>query len=172
MEKTEMRKRLLPFALTAGIIALDQATKALVVANIRLGSRAWSFMGDFFWLIHVRNKGIALSIGDGFPDILRYILFIIIPLGLIVAAAVYLVRTDRLSAFQRWTVAGLIGGGIGTILDRVFRADGVVDFLSFKFWGILGWERFPTFNVSDSAVTVCALLLVASSFSASERGRA
>jgi signal peptidase II len=55
-----------------------------------------------------------------------------------------------------------VGGGLGNVIDRIFRSEGVVDFLSFKFYGLFGFERWPTFNVADSSVVVCAVLLVIS----------
>ncbi|HOX92234.1 MAG TPA: signal peptidase II, partial [Spirochaetales bacterium] len=65
-------------------------------------------------------------------------------------------------ALQGAELAGIIGGGMGNILDRIFRADGVVDFLSVKFYGLFGLERWPTFNVADATVVVCGILLAAS----------
>jgi signal peptidase II len=60
---------------------------------------------------------------------------------------------------QRWATAGILGGGIGNLIDRIFRSEGVVDFISIKFYGFLGFERWPTFNIADSSVVVCCLLL-------------
>ena len=57
---------------------------------------------------------------------------------------------------------GIVGGGFGNLIDRFFRAEGVVDFIDVKFYGLFGMERWPTFNVADSAVVVCGLLLVIS----------
>jgi signal peptidase II len=54
---------------------------------------------------------------------------------------------------------GIIGGGFGNLIDRFFRPDGVVDFIDVKFYGLFGLERWPTFNVADSAVVVCGSLL-------------
>ena len=71
-------------------------------------------------------------------------------------------RSDEINPFQRWCVAGIVGGGIGNIIDRFFRPEGVLDFLDFKFYGLFGLERWPTFNVADSAVVVCGLLLILS----------
>jgi signal peptidase II len=48
------------------------------------------------------------------------------------------------------------------VIDRIFRPQGVVDFLSFKFYGLFGYERWPTFNLADASVVVCAVLLVVS----------
>ena len=57
---------------------------------------------------------------------------------------------------------GIVGGGLGNLIDRFFRAEGVVDFIDVKFYGLFGLERWPTFNVADSAVVVCGLILVIS----------
>ncbi|WP_210380123.1 signal peptidase II, partial [Borreliella garinii] len=40
----------------------------------------------------------------------------------------------------------IFSGGVGNIIDRLFRPSGVVDFLDFKFFGIFGLDRWPTFN--------------------------
>ena len=46
---------------------------------------------------------------------------------------------------------------------RIFRFDeGVVDFISVKFYGIFGLERWPTFNISDSCVVVFVILFAVS----------
>ena len=37
---------------------------------------------------------------------------------------------------------------------------GVVDFIDCYFFGILGMERWPTFNVADAVVVVCGILFV------------
>jgi len=71
----------------------------------------------------------------------------------------YYFSSNEFTKLQRWATAGILGGGIGNIADRIFRPDGVVDFISVKFYGIFGLERWPTFNVADSAVVVCCLLL-------------
>ena len=53
----------------------------------------------------------------------------------------------------------LVGGGLGNYVDRIFRPAGVVDFLDFKFYGIFGLERWPTFNVADMTVVISGILL-------------
>ena len=53
---------------------------------------------------------------------------------------------------------------MGNIIDRIFRPEGVVDFISAKFYGILGFERWPTFNAADSSVVVCGIILVVTLF--------
>ena len=48
------------------------------------------------------------------------------------------------------------------MIDRLFRSLRVVDFVSVKFYGLFGLERFPTWNVADSAVVVSVILLLLS----------
>ena len=48
------------------------------------------------------------------------------------------------------------------MIDRLFRSLRVVDFISVKFYGLFGLERFPTWNVADSAVVVSVILLLLS----------
>jgi len=138
----------------------------LVVAYIEpIYERGFSIevFGEVFRLIHARNPGIAFSLGAGFPDAVRRVLFTFFPLAVIVVLFLYYVRQAReFSALERWSVAGIMGGGLGNLVDRVFRPDGVVDFLDVKFYGILGLERWPTFNVADASVVVCGGLLVLS----------
>jgi signal peptidase II len=164
MVKIESRKKLVPLLLTFMVILLDQLTKALIVMNYpREGVFiADPFKNDFLWIIHVRNKAIAFSIGAGLPDGFRTVLFIALPFAVIIGLVVYYFRSNEFTQVQRWAVAGIIGGGIGNLLDRAFRPAGVVDFISVNFYGLLGLSRWPTFNIADSSVVVCGLLLFVS----------
>jgi signal peptidase II len=157
-------RALAPLLLSLTIITVDQLTKLAVARLIPTGRIAWTAFGDFFWLVHQKNTGAAFSIGDSMPEFARVAILILMPLALLVGLCVYMLRTDELSGLQRWAVGGIIGGGIGNIIDRIFRPEGVIDFLSFKFYGLFGLERWPTFNVADSAVVVCGILLVVAGF--------
>jgi signal peptidase II len=148
------------FILSAVIVAADQLTKVLVEKLIPPYSIAWSFAGDFFRLIHVKNQGVAFSMGNGFSEIVRVALFIVIPLLVLAAVGVYLVRGKDLNDVQRWILAAIIGGGLGNQIDRIFRPDGVVDFLDFKFYGLFGLERWPPFNIADATLVVSSILLI------------
>ncbi len=112
-------------------------------------------IGDFFRIIHVQNPAIAFSIGRNLAAGPRRTLFSLLPLAVIALLFLYYLFTrDPLTGFQKWTFAALLGGGLGNYVDRIFRPDGVVDFLDFKFYGILGMERWPTFNLADMTVVV------------------
>lgn len=159
------KKRFRPFILSVLIIIIDQLTKAWIVKNIPEGTVGYSFFSDFLWIVHVRNNAVAFSLGESIPVVLKYILFVGLPL-IIMAALVFLIlskRTDKdFNYFQKWCLAAIFGGGVGNLIDRMLRSLRVVDFISVKFYGLFGMERFPTWNVADSAVVVGVFLLVIS----------
>jgi signal peptidase II len=158
------RRRFMPFLLTIALIVIDQISKALVMKYIPLNTIKYRFFGDFLYICHVRNTGAAFSLGAGSSVFLRVVVFIIFP-AILMAFMCVLVASEKspLTNAQRWFVAGIAGGGIGTLIDRIFRFDeGVVDFISVKFYGIFGLERWPTFNISDSCVVVFVILFALS----------
>jgi signal peptidase II len=157
--KRDFRSRLIPLILSAGIILLDQATKLIIIFTVPKGSGI-RVIDDFFRIIHVENPAIGFSIGRGIEAGTRRILFLLLPLAVITILFLYYLFTrDPLTRFQKWCFGALVGGGLGNYVDRIFRPAGVIDFLDFKFYGILGLERWPTFNLADTTLVVTAILL-------------
>jgi len=164
------KERMLPLSLTAFIILIDQITKAVIVKlSPERGLIKDVFKNGFLWIYHARNKAIAFSLGENFPDTVKKIAFIVIPILVLGFLLWYYFKSDDFTKIQRWAAAGIIGGGIGNIIDRIFRPDGVVDFISVKFYGFLGFDRWPTFNLADSSVVVCCILLFVSIFVTSQK---
>lgn len=164
MSTDKTKHRYFAFLLTALIIVLDQLSKQWIVKNIPQNTIGYSFFGDFLWIVHVRNTGVAFSLGAQTASVFRFICFIVLPIAFMAVIAFFIAKKDSIfSDAQRWYAAGILGGGIGTIIDRVFRFnEGVVDFISVKFYGIFGLERWPTFNVSDSCVVIFVILFAIS----------
>lgn|SRR5574344_172670 len=166
-KKQGINQKVAPLFLTALIIALDQITKELVIKYIpRLNSldpnSIKEILGKYVRLIHVRNNAVAFSLGSNLPQNVRNILFSILPLIVIIVVFVVYFRNNDFSRLQRWSICGIIGGGLGNLIDRFFRPEGVVDFIDCYFFNIGGLERWPTFNIADSAVVVCGILFVIS----------
>ena len=90
-KKRDIRSRLLPLVLSAGIILLDQAAKLLVIATIPRGGGI-KVIGDFFRIIHVQNPAIAFSIGHAIAAGPRRTLFIFLPLIVIALGLFILFR--------------------------------------------------------------------------------
>ena len=137
-------------------IGLDLAAKQLVLTHLSDGLPR-RLLGGAIYLDLTRNSGAAFSIGTNLT-----VIFPIIAIGVIGFILVYARRLRSIP----WAIAfGLVlGGAAGNLIDRLFRAPGplrghVVDFISV--FGPYG-ERFPIFNLADSALfcgVVLAILL-------------
>ncbi len=158
------KRKLIPVFFGIGVFLFDQITKWLVITYIPLYTIKLRFFGDFLQIIHVRNLGAAFSIGGSLPQTLRSILLAAIPVVILIIVMVVYFRNNSFTWVQRWFICGVAGGGFGNLFDRIFREDGVVDFIDVKFFGLFGFERFPTFNMADSFIMVCGILLMISFF--------
>lgn len=144
-----MKSRWLSFlAVALAVIALDQVTKALVIANLGLYEQ-WApveALRPYFTFTYVQNTGAAFGI---FPN--GGIFFMLI--AVVVAGVILYFYREMADGHWALSVAlGLqLGGALGNLIDRV-RLGYVVDFFDFKFW--------PVFNIADSAIVVGVFLLL------------
>jgi len=162
----------MPLLLTGIIILVDQCTKAFIAAKWAINTMITDvFNNELLQIWHVRNKVIAFSLGRNIPDTIKPVMFIVLPLLVLGVLVWYYLNSNDFTRLQRWAVAGILGGGIGNIIDRIFRPEGVVDFISVKFYGLFGFERWPTFNLADSSVVVCCILLLVSIIAGSVKNR-
>jgi len=149
MASTAERRR---FAgVVVAVIALDILTKRLAEAFLPL-HRGVPVLGDFFQLQLVYNRGAAFGIHAG--DASRWIFMGLTLVALVVLAA--MVRHTRPGHLLRYySLAAVIAGATGNLIDRVRSGRGVVDFLLFS----VGELRWPNFNVADSAISCGAIAL-------------
>ena len=139
------------FSLAAGITALDQLTKWIVVHKIPLYSEI-VVIPKFFAISHVTNKGAAFSLfANGDPRATWLLAaFSVVVMGVIV----FLLARTRAWSPGALALALILGGAAGNLIDRV-RLNAVVDFLAFDF----GSYHWPDFNMADSAIVIGAILL-------------
>lgn len=170
MEKS-VKNKLLPLILLILVVIIDQISKSLVVKYIAPYDfvNCPTFLGGFLRFVFVYNPGVAFSVGASWGENVRRILFSLIPIIVLILVMVVYFRNKDFSKLQRWAICGIVGGGLGNIIDRIFRPSGVVDFIDVQWFGIedssikfLRWDRWPTFNIADSAVVVCGILLIIS----------
>jgi signal peptidase II len=134
----------------------DLISKLIVVAELPMDNPATKptrILGGLFYFDQVRNSGAAFSLGTGFTVILTAVAVVVVAI---------IVRTARRMRSAGWAVAlGLVlGGAVGNLSDRVFRAPSafrghVVDWISV--FGPRG-EHWPIFNLADSCI-VCGAIL-------------
>jgi signal peptidase II len=143
------KPRVLLVLLALLTVALDAATKVLVVARLE-GHEPVRLLGGVLTLEASRNSGAAFSFAQGATVVFTVIAAVVV---------VVIVRTLPRLRSRAWavTLGLLLGGAAGNLVDRLLRAPGVgrgwvVDFIHL--------EHFATFNVADSAITVGAVLAV------------
>ena len=133
----------------AGIVAVDQFTKYLTVANIALHQDI-SFIPGLLGLTYVQNTGAAFSSFEG-----QQWLFAIIFVAF--SALIfweYKAKKLPFRPFERWCIAAIYGGGLGNMIDRV-RMGYVVDMIETLFMD------FPVFNVADCFITCgCIAMMI------------
>ncbi|HZF14399.1 MAG TPA: signal peptidase II [Steroidobacteraceae bacterium] len=133
------------------VIALDQATKAWIVAHLELYQALP--VAPFLDIIRTHNTGAAFSFLAGAAGWQRWLF---IGLGLAVSVALPLwMRAKNPHALQAAACAFIVGGALGNVIDRVWHGH-VVDFVHFHYRSF----DFPAFNVADSAITLGAILLL------------
>jgi signal peptidase II len=138
------------------VIVLDQATKFLVTRFLELYERVEVLPVLDFTLLH--NTGAAFSLLAGASGWQRWF-FIGLALVVSVMLVVWIWRTPRGEKLLPLSLALILGGAIGNVIDRVLHGY-VVDFIH-AHWGT---AYFPAFNIADSAITVGALLLIVDAF--------
>jgi signal peptidase II len=125
------------------VLALDQATKALVRGSIAPGEE--HELLPLLSLVHVHNSGVAFGFlgGGGLPVLLITAVALLLLLGFFARHA---------SRSLLWLPTGLVlGGAVGNLLDRV-RQGFVTDFVQLPHW--------PAFNVADVCITGGVVVLV------------
>lgn len=144
------RRTALLLSVAVVVLAIDVATKVLAVKMLTPGQPVPIIGDTVSWTLY-RNSGAAFSMATNYTWVLTLIA---------IAVVIGIIWMGRRLVSPWWALGlGLIlGGALGNLTDRIFRAPGalqghVVDFLSIGWW--------PVFNVADSAVVSGAVLLVA-----------
>ncbi|MEU3250514.1 signal peptidase II [Streptomyces sp. NPDC006997] len=141
------------FAVAVFAYALDLVSKMIVVAKLE-HHEPIEIIGDWLRFEAIRNAGAAFGFGEAFTVIFTVIAAVVI---------VVIARLARKLYSLPWAIALglLLGGALGNLTDRIFRAPGVfegavVDFIAPK--------HFAVFNLADSAIVCGGVLIVLLSF--------
>ena len=136
------------------VLGLDILTKSVAVATLE-DQPPVRLLGGLVNLVLLRNPGAAWSMATGYTWILSIIALVVV---------VVIIRISRRLRSTGWAIAlGLVlGGALGNLTDRIFRAPGpleghVVDMVSIV---RTDGSFFPVFNLADSAISVGGVLLV------------
>ena len=143
------RSPALLFGVAAASVGLDQWAKYWATHNLAFREPI-RVVGELVQLTYTRNSGIAFGMfaGQSFPF---YIFSVVASLAVVWLWA----RHERLPMVRQLSLALILGGAVGNLIDRV-RFGEVTDFI------LLSWRGhdFPVFNVADVCVT-CGVILFA-----------
>ncbi|MFA6468504.1 MAG: signal peptidase II [Bacteroidota bacterium] len=166
--------------LTVFIVIADQVTKFMVkgiefpalgisVPGMQLGNSI-QVIGDFLRITFIENPGMAFGIEVVDGKLFLTLFSIAASLGILLY--LYVMRTEKL--LFRISLALILGGAIGNLIDRTFYGviygeselfhGKVVDFIDFDFFNIDLWgfylTRFWVFNIADASVSVGVLMML------------
>lgn len=133
---------------SAIVFAVDQISKYLITQNFLLGESVPVLKGVLNFT-YINNMGAAFGIMKN----QTWLLLAVTVVATVICFCILIKKTYR-SKIVFWGILLVISGGLGNIVDRVFRNGNVVDFLELDF------IRFPVFNVADCAIVVGAGLLI------------
>ena len=139
---------ILALVVAALVVVADQITKLLIATNLTSES-CFPVLGGLFNIRFVENSGAAWSILEG-----KTWLLVAISLAIMAVCVFMLIKKTYGSKLMFWAISLVLAGGVGNLIDRVFRGGRVVDFIEF------GFIDFPVFNVADIAVCTGAGLVV------------
>lgn len=137
------------YTIAWAIWLLDFATKSWALNSLDSRNPV-KLIGNFLQLTLYKNSGAAFSLAQG-----ATIIFTFFAISVVAVIAYYSIK---ITSFGWSIVLGLaLGGILGNLTDRIFRAPGfftghVIDWIQLPNW--------PVFNLADSAIVVAASIAV------------
>ena len=158
----------LVIGIVLGALVIDQAIKLYIATHFALGESRAVF--SWFWICYIENNGMAFGI-EWFSK-LALTLFRLLAVGLLGWYVHMLINKPETQTGFLATIAFIIAGALGNIIDCVFYG---------KLFGYAGWfygrvvDMFyfplihnsagevlffrPVFNFADSCIT-CAVVII------------
>ncbi len=139
---------------TGAVVLVDQLTKLEVMQSMYL-HQSIPILPGFFNLTYIRNPGAAFGFMAGAGPAFRVVFFALTSLFALGVLGTILMRLPDSDWMGQYSIAAILGGAIGNLLDRV-RYGEVIDFLDVY----IGSAHWPAFNVADAAITVGVAFLI------------
>ena len=134
-------------AIILGSVCLDQLTKWLAVVYLQ-GNSSFPLWENVLHFTYWENDGAAFGmLADH-----RWV-FMVTSTVAIIGIGIYLFGFCKESNYVKISLAMIVGGGIGNMIDRIWLGY-VVDFIDVRL------INFAIFNVADSFVTVGCFALI------------
>ena len=125
------------------VLVFDQLTKYYIISNYTLHQSS-DFIKGLIDIVYIHNEGAAWGMLSG-----KTWLLVCFTLVAIVFCGYFFIKYGKNCYLLLWGLVLVLSGGIGNLIDRVFRGGKVIDFLHFEFW-----SDFPVFNVADCSIVI------------------
>lgn len=140
--------------IAAGVLFLDQTSKAVVSSTLRM-HEVRPIIPGLFNLTRVHNTGAAFGLLAGQASPMRTLFFLAVSFLAMGVVLWMLFRLPPEQKVERLALSLIFGGALGNVVDRV-RLGEVVDFVDIYFRSY----HWPAFNVADSAISIGVILLL------------
>ena len=135
------------------VLVADQFSKVFVSNNFEM-AKSYDFLPGIIDITYIHYDGAAWGMLGGYTWLLLSITIVVM-----LACIALLLKWGLRDKITFWSAMLILSGGVGNMIDRIFRGGNVIDFLHFEFW-----PTFPVFNVADCAICVGAGLIILSLF--------
>ncbi|MDD3061066.1 MAG: signal peptidase II [Sulfurimonas sp.] len=137
--------RLLGFIL-AITVSIDQGFK-LIAINFLQNKQSTSYMYDIFRLQYSDNSGAFLGIGNNLPEKVRFFIFTIAVLVMLIGLLIYVMKNPKISLIA---ISIIVGGEVSNVIDRIYNNGAVIDFMNMG----IGSLRTGIFNFADIFIMI------------------
>lgn len=137
-------------------IGCDQATKTIALRELPSRSPV-ALVGEILHLHYAENSGAMLGIGSELSHSVRFLLFVVFAGTAMAMLLAFIIFFKGLNTTEIVSLSLILGGGMGNLLDRLFRSGNVVDFMIIA----IGPLRTSIFNFADLMILLGLALLLA-----------
>lgn len=137
---------ILVLVISAAIVVLDQIFKYLAINNLKSVENI-AVIDNLLYFTYLENRGAAFGIFSN----QRWLFIIATVLAIILLVYLVFVKKFQSKIFNI-SVALIIGGGVGNLIDRIFLGY-VVDYIQISFFP-------PVCNFADYCITAGTIILI------------
>ena len=157
---TRSRRILITFVVVLSCLGCDQATKRIAQQRL-VPSAPVTLVSNILHLEYTENSGAMMGVGSDLSADARFWLFEIFAGGALFAIMAFTIFGKSLDLTAILSLSLLLGGGLGNLVDRLFKGGIVVDFMIVT----LGPLKTAIFNFADLSILSGVLLLLFSRIS-------
>jgi len=153
------QKLYLLLIILASCFGCDQVSKRIAKNTLEYAPGK-SYLADTFRLRYAENSGAFLSLGSGFSESIRTLLFEVLSGGLLIGLLIYILVNRQLDRKHAFALSLIFAGGFSNLFDRLVNDGRVIDFMNMG----VGSLRTGIFNWADVVIMTGMFIILALSF--------